>query len=505
MVKARLITFRIPATLRREPWLALSIKDGYNLRNLVTNVCRMNRRILITCSVFLTVICVVLSVVGILGAFFFIKQSGNNGLNFTIQDQGEEFLVEPGESPSDPDASDGLSPRTQAEMELIQRQVIEDRGLEPSGTFTRVLFTTDQLHQHVLNEFLKDYSEVEMKADGIVLQAFGLLNADFDLYNFYLELFSENIAGFYDNETKEMVVVQGGRFGGIERLTYAHEYTHALQDQSFDIRDGLGYSEDACETDSERCAALQALLEGDATLSELNWFMDHATSEDRTDVFQFSDSFETPVLDSSPEFIAKDFIFPYEEGFEFVQTLYDQGGWDAVNRAYANPPVSTEQVLHPERYPHDEPIPVELPDLVTVLGLAWEIIDQDVMGEWYTYLILAHGLDQDGRRNEKNAAKAAEGWGGDAYMVYYNSDRDDVVMVFQTLWETPKDAQEFVDSFKGYARDRFGRSVKNQSDFTAWQAADEFHALYVDEKTTTWISTPDPETTAAVWTAITSE
>jgi hypothetical protein len=331
------------------------------------------------------------------------------------------------------------------------------------------------------------------------LQAFGLLNADFDLYTFYLDLYSENIAGFYDNETKEMVVVQGSQFGGLERLTYAHEYTHALQDQNYDIRDGLGYNEETCEGDSERCAALTALLEGDASLSEMNWFLNYATTQDRTDIFTFSDSFESPTLDSAPAFIAEDFLFPYEEGYNFVQYIYDQGGWQAVDQVYTNPPISTEQILHPERYPQDHPVPVDLPGLEPALGDGWEVLDQGVMGEWYIYLILAQGLDEKARLDEKEAAQSAEGWGGDAYQVYYNQEQDTTVMVLQTRWETNQDAQEFADSFQKYARDRFGRPVERESAFNAWQEGLEYHRLYLQSDTTTWILGPNQDTVEAVW------
>lgn len=460
----------------------------------------MNRTVLISCAVLLIVICFVLSLAGIFGAGLLIWQSGNSETAWPFSDQPAESLVETTPAPSlDPAMAGAISPQILAEMELIQRQVIQERGLEPAGVFTRTLFTNEQLHQHVMEDFLDDYSQEEMAQDGIVLQAFGLLNADFDLYTFYLDLFSENIAGFYDNETKEMVVVQGSQFGGLERLTYAHEYTHALQDQNYDIRDGLGYSDENCERDSERCAALTALLEGDASLSEMNWFLKHATTQDRTDIFSFSDSFESPTLDSAPAFIAEDFLFPYQQGFEFVQHLYDQGGWQAVDRAYADPPVSTEQILHPERYPRDRPVPLDLPGFEPVLGTGWEAIDQGVMGEWYIYLILAQGLDKKARLDEKEAAMAAEGWGGDTYQVYYNQEQDAAVMVLQARWETSQDAQEFADSFQKYARDRFGRPVERGPEFNAWQEGLEYHSLYLQSETTTWILGPDQGTVEAIW------
>ena len=182
----------------------------------------MNRKIITSCLVFLLVICLVLSVVAVVAAGITIWRPGTFDLLQGAEDQDASTLAETSIPSGDLEGVTELSPGILAEMETIQRQVVQERGLDPPETFERVLWTSDQLRQHVLDEFLKDYTQEDMREDGIVLQAFGLLNADFDLYNFYLDLLSENIAGFYDNESKEMVVVQGGDFGGIERLTYAH-------------------------------------------------------------------------------------------------------------------------------------------------------------------------------------------------------------------------------------------------------------------------------------------
>jgi hypothetical protein len=468
----------------------------------------MNRQAAITCAVLSVVICLCLSVVAIIGAGLMIWRAEpmTSITEFDELPPVAPATPEPqglNEAPTvDRNAPTRINPEILAEMELIQRQVIRDRGLEASGTFTRTLFTKDQLRQHVIEDFLEDYSKEEAQEDGVVLEAFGLLNSDFDMYDFYLNLFSEQIAGFYDDETKEMVVVQGEKFGGPERLTYAHEYTHALQDQNYDIRNGLNYNEDACETDTERCAAIQALIEGDASLSELNWFMNHANAEDRSDIFDFYDTFEQPVMDSAPDFITKDFLFPYEIGLSFVQYLYDRGGWEAVDQAYADLPVSTEQILHPERYPEDKPIPVALPDLSQILGEGWVELDQNVMGEWYTYLILAHGLEEKARLKEEDATEAAAGWGGDAYTVFYHADSESTVMVLRTLWETSTEADEFADAFKSYARDRFGRPVESQLDYVQWQDDAQIHALHIESVYTTWIYAPDEAVADLVWNAI---
>jgi len=394
-----------------------------------------------------------------------------------------------------PSAEDESIPGEVArQMDEIQMQVILERGLKPTENVKRGLYSAEQLRERVLNDFLEDYSPEEAQNDALSLAAFGLLESDFDLYNFYIDLLSEQIAGFYDQETKEMVVVQGEGFNGPERLTYAHEYTHALQDQNYDIENGLNFNDETCDVDSERCAAVQALIEGDASLAELNWFFENGTPEDQAEIMEFYNSYEMPIFNSAPEFITMDFTFPYDHGYTFVESLYDQGGWGTVDRAYQNLPQSTEQILHPERYPDDQPIPVELPDFSGILDSNWAEIDRGTMGEWYTYLILSKGLDVDARLDEETASHAAEGWGGDAYVVYHKADTRESVMMLLSTWDTPEDADEFSAAFRAYANGRFGESPDD-----TWQGSDGFHAFYHVGVYTAWVLAPDDIMTKELW------
>ena len=322
------------------------------------------------------------------------------------------------------------------------------------------------------------------------------------MHGFYLKLLTEQVLGFYDNETKEMAVVLGDGFEGPERLTYAHEYTHALQDQNFDLRNRLNYNDDACEKDTERCAAIQALLEGDASLSEITWFQDHATIEDQKEIASFYFDLENPIFDSAPSFISKDLLFPYDYGYSFVEYLYQRGGWGEVNQAYNAPPVTTEQILHPEKYPNDLPVPVSLPDLQPDLGESWQEIDRNVMGEWFTYLILAHGIEEKSQLNETRAKDASEGWGGDAYSVYFNQDQDSCVMILKTEWESSSQADEFVNAFQKYANGRFGRPEEKTPNSITWDTSDGIHTLHFDGIFTTWIAAPDMQLANMIWNAI---
>lgn len=390
---------------------------------------------------------------------------------------------------SSPEAS--ISPDIAAQMDQIESEVISLRNLQPMGEVKRALLTRSQLRKKIESDFFEDYTPEEARDDSIVLAALGLLEPGFDMFTFYQDLLSEQIAGQYDHTKKEMDIIQGLGFGGPERLTYAHEYTHALQDQNFDIENGLNYTDESCDKDSERCAAVQALLEGDASKLELEWFNNFSTDQDLVDIQNFYADFESPVYDSAPAFLREDFIFPYTYGQNFVEYLYSLGGWEAVNEAYRNLPVSTEQILHPERYPLDQPEKFELPDLSPILGEDWSQIDIGMMGEWYTYLILAQGLEPEARLTDSEAQAASDGWGGDVYVAYYNEQTGSVVLVMRTAWESMNDVGQFYNAFNKHTTARFGAPTDIQTDQIGWSHPGGYTQIRAQDEFTTWILAPD--------------
>ncbi|OGO63557.1 MAG: hypothetical protein A2029_11805 [Chloroflexi bacterium RBG_19FT_COMBO_47_9] len=384
------------------------------------------------------------------------------------------------------------------QIDEIQSQVIEERGLQPKFPVPVILLSPTELRQNVTNDFLADYTDEEMANDILELSIIGLLDPGFDFKSFYTDLLSEQVAGYYDNDTSEMFVVQGEGFKGPEHLTYAHEYTHVLQDQTYDIKNGLNYSDETCEVDTERCAAIQALIEGDASLSEYTWFYNYSSSEDQQEIIDYINSMSSPVYDQAPAFMKEDFVFPYTQGFTFVEGLFNVGGWSAVDAAYQNPPVSTEQILHPELYPSDAPIPVDLADMASTLGDGWREASRNQMGEWYTYLILAHAADANARLDDIVAQDAAAGWGGDEYLVLHNDVTDATAFVMKTVWDTPSDAEEFANAVQQYADNRFGVSATQQGDTLTWSYPDGHSSLYHSGDTTVWIIAPDSSTVQTI-------
>ncbi len=459
---------------------------------------KQNRYVFLSCAILLLVacVCVGMVLVGGLGVSLLWPAS--------FEQQQEEVLPTPiTQSPLE--NTPGITPTLESDLQVtptladslpddiaaiiadIESQVIDLRGLKIDQSVEHTLISSDELGKMIVDDFLAEYDDKEARKDVLVLSTVGLLPVDFDLKGLYQALYTEQIAGFYDGESKEIFIVQGEDLGGSEKLTYAHEFTHALQDAVYGFDEGLDYNEDACGEDSERCAAINALIEGDATLTEILWFESYATRQDYRDLTQDFNTYDTTILDSAPAFLGSDLYFPYEYGLTFVQLLYDEGGFDAVDAAFENLPLSTEQIMHPERYPEDAPKDVTLPDLSGVLGQSWALFDQNILGEWYTYLILNQGYEESVRLDEDLAAIAAEGWGGDAYAFYINETTDEVTFVLDTVWDSTSDALEFRDAFERYARLRWEKSDDEILGQPAWFGENTVSTLLQDGDRTVWV------------------
>jgi hypothetical protein len=475
----------------------------------------MNRKIIISMAILTAICCLGVSVIST--GLFFVSQSSLNRSD-------SEMYVEPAKAteesaptrpapldtpiPSDPSNSEraataAIPSEWAAQMDSIQRQIVTLRGLQPMNPVPRALLTQSELQQKVETEFFMDYSEQDARDDALILSILGLLPRDYDLIDLYTRLYTEQIAGYYDSETKEMYVVRGQTFGGIERMTYAHEYTHILQDQTYDLQNGLKINTENCRVETEYCSAVTALLEGDAVYTEQQWMLNFASGADRDELQTFSTSYSSPVFDSAPQYMQDDFLFPYKKGLEFVYSLNDRGGYALVDQALEDPPVSTEQILHPDKYPADKPVEITLPDLSTILPGKWQKVEENVLGEWFSFLVLSDGLGEDYQLPAGTARTATAGWGGDRYMVYSNSDNDSVVFLLQCRWDTENDAREFFNALRQYGLGRWGTAHTNGDGQVGWDATPE-GSVYVSVTglDTLWLITPSLEEQDSVLSAL---
>lgn len=321
--------------------------------------------------------------------------------------------------PSEPAASQDLL----SAFHEIEKQVVQLRGLPAADIGPPQLMTRAELAK-VLPGLL------EPALDNATLRALGLLTADQDVVELTEQLYVAQVVGYYDFDAKRMVVVTDAGLTPAAQITYAHEYTHALQDAAFDS----SAAQEAVAGKRDQELALLALEEGDATTSMVLWAIGHLSPEDLAGVAQ------TPVPDMSgiPSWMVRLLEFPYLSGAEFVGQLYASGGWPAVDRAYDKLPASTEQVLHSATYANgDAPVEVNALDLWSAVGEDWGHASDTTLGEaWMAIWLEGIGVSR------ATADKAAEGWGGDRLTVATNSDGS-WALGWRIAWDMPADATEF--------------------------------------------------------------
>jgi len=338
-----------------------------------------------------------------------------------------------------------------AERAEIESAVASIRGLQPITSVVPSYLSMEEVRQRLESDLLEDYGPDEARIEAISLSAFDFVPADFDLHSFLLDLLTEQVAGFYDPETNEFVVRSDDEeFDSLEQIAHAHEFVHALQDQYFDLE---MLNDDSLT--SEEAFAIQAFVEGEATFVQMLFLQsDYFSFEELTQLMMEvvgSLTADMDVLESAPPVLASELEFPYIAGLEFIQALYNEGGFEAVDNAWQTLPQSTEQIIHPERYfARDEPETVSLVPVDDLVGDAWEKIDENSLGEFFLREYLTLHLDSS------LVNRAATGWGGDSYTVFYNDDTQDVLYIQRISWDTPSDNNEFQDAFTIFGDRRFG-------------------------------------------------
>ncbi len=378
-----------------------------------------------------------------------------------------------------------------AEMDKIDQQVADLRGLTIEASNPRFLIPRPNVEQALRSQLVSPGLIQQLDNEKITFSALGLIKPTYDLVRYELNANTDAFGGFYIPWTKQMWVI-GSQFTGIERFVYSHEFDHALTDQHFHISDMGVYP--TCTSNGQRCEAIRALVEGDATLLMGQWWRQYATPKDYQDIANYKPPSQTLPEEFSPPWVSQDLNFPYKQGLAFVQDLYRRGNWAAVNKAYANLPASTEQILHIDKYlAREAPITVPDPALTNTLGADWRSVSDDVLGEWTTYLLLGYGADVSAQLDDATAQKAAQGWGGDHYQAFYNDKTQQTVLAAHWVWDTAADAREYATAMRQYLDLRFRGGKVDRADGACWEANGQASCIFSptagDE--TLWLLAPN--------------
>jgi hypothetical protein len=337
------------------------------------------------------------------------------------------------------------------------------RGLKPLRDVPAVFLSQAQLRQKLEAEYTEQRLSSALDRNRELYVALDLLSPAVDFRKVVLDSAAQNVAGFYtpDEQVLYVIAESVNMFAG-EEIVYAHEYTHALQDQHFGLKRFL-----SADMNADQAIAARALAEGDATLV-MGAYAHTNISDSEMEYMAYRAAFvKREEIEAASPALGVLTFFPYLEGTRFVFALWSNGqNWSEVDAAYNAPPVSSEQVMHPEKYlAHDAPRAVTLPDLGQPLGEGWREVDRNTLGEIGLLAWLMDHLDQAA------AAEGAAGWGGDTYTLWMDGQGHRVLAV-KSAWDTPGEAAQFYRAFGDYITRRslgVPRLTLDEADRRLWE------------------------------------
>ncbi len=341
----------------------------------------------------------------------------------------------------------------------------------------------DQLARQLVRDLDLQAQAPKLGRQARALEVLGELPPGTDLAKLIQDVSTDSVVGFYvpgkpPAKGRLYVRSQGGLTPYTE-FVLSHELTHALADQHYDLtrQDRLEAQPGA----DDALAAYQALAEGDATFTMRQYAAEVFTDAQRQDAARESARQSAPKLAAAPEVVQRSIAFPYDDGLRFVAALYQRGGYAAVDRAYRDPPTSSEQILHPDKYlgARDQPTPVSVPDLRRALGTGWQPGADVGVGEFDLRVLLAARLP------EAAAALAAGGWDGGRLRSFQRGRQ--TALALRTVWDSPAQAAAFCRAMRSWATGRYGAP----SGPSRWSAGTQRAELVCGGSRVSWLSAPD--------------
>jgi hypothetical protein len=398
-----------------------------------------------------------------------------------------------------PEGVTPLPPESAGRFEELLAAAEKYRGLKarrpvPAGTLAE-----PELRKKLAQSLAEDLPPEELEAIELSAKAFGLIPESLDLARYLPELLTSQVAGFYDPVRRYMALVRRGE-GEEDRLAedvvIVHELTHALQDQHFELR-----SFESLDPMSDGATARSALTEGDATLT-MTSFLAGAQVETLPGAGDAMKSLlENPEslagamadvpgggeLEKAPAWIRDSLLFSYVRGFTFCLEVKRAGGQKLLDHAFrSDPPRSSEQILHPEKWHgrRDDPLLLAWPDLAAALP-GWSKASEGEAGEATIQTLL-----RPGTREREKADAAAAGWGGDRFAVYRKEGRR--LLVWWTEWDSEEDAQEFRAALGGLGDGWSAESLSPRRILALRGELDELRRVAVRERLTAAETAPPP-------------
>src|ERR1041384_472839 len=359
-------------------------------------------------------------------------------------------------------------------VDEILRFASQDTGLPIKKKVKRTIVSRQQVEKYIGDKFKNDADRIRFERSELVQKKFGLLPRDFDLHGFLIKLLTEQVAGYYDEKSKTMNLLDWNE-PEMQRPVMAHELTHALQDQSYDLekmskhdeeieRKGLDNLDELIRNDEESTCR-SAVLEGQAMIVLLDYVLapsegSVAKAPQIVDLMQaqMDKSRGSPVVDSAPLLLQEELAFPYRQGMKFIRDLLVVGGKQlAYKGVLERMPQTTREVMEPKEYlaGHRVP-PLLLPDF-GFLKKDYEPFDAGAVGELDVNILLRVYADDD------VAKRLTPEWRGGAYSPAGRKgakppDRNSTAHIglyYISKWATEEAAQDFAKVYTAALSKRY--------------------------------------------------
>jgi hypothetical protein len=329
------------------------------------------------------------------------------------------------------------------QIDSIVKSLSEITGLAEKHPVPYGRMNKRQLHQFLTKRIKKTLKPKEIYADELALKMFGLVPQDFDLRKSTIELLTEQAAAFYDYDAKKLFLLDDSSFKS-ETTTLAHELSHALADQYFNLDKFM----DETPSNDDENLAHTAVVEGQASWLMLAYDLKQAgqppvpTPDMLKTVVDSSELSMTdyPVLKGSPLYIQQSLLFPYTRGTLFFHAVYKKIGQRAFALVFTDAPIDSAQIIHPERYfAHQKPTTPELPKISSEQT---KELTQGSVGEFDHQMLLQQYM------GESKASELAPHLRGGQFDILAVGKQHRPLLEYASEWDSDEQATNFFACYR---------------------------------------------------------
>lgn len=338
-----------------------------------------------------------------------------------------------------------------AKIDSILAELSEITGMEVKHSVPSATITRPELKKFLDDRIRETVKPEEIRAEELTLKKFGLVPQDFDLRKTTIDLLTEQAAAFYDMKKKKLFILDEAGSAEMQETVLVHELAHALADQHFDLEKfikGGGKNDDSA-------LARMGVMEGQASWLMAEWMarrMGTSLAKSpaiarRMAALTKEATGQFPVFEGAPLYMQITLTFPYTEGMMFQHAVFERMGKESFKEVFRNPPVSTQQIIHPELYfERRMPTTPELPRLPETRGL--KKLSEGAVGQ------LDHAVLIEQYVGKEEAGRIAPKWRGGQFRLYDRKGNGPTLLTYASDWESEEAARSY---FEMYSRIQAGK------------------------------------------------